>query len=103
MIELRWNTEADALYIALSSAGWDHTEEIEDGTYVYLDARGNPIGIEVHHPDRPWPLEEVLTRFTVSMQTARKLRAYFPHPALLPPAAHPSVRVPVTVPATPAS
>lgn len=99
MIELKWDTEADALYIALTVAEWDHTEEIEDGTYVYLDARDNPIGIEVHHPDRPWPLDEVLTHYSMSTQAAKELRAYFPQPAMLPPTTHPPAKVPVTVPA----
>ena len=99
MIELKWDTEADALYIELTTATWHHTDEIEDGTYVYADAHNNPIGIEVHHPDRPWPLNEVLTHYNVSTDTARQLRAYFPQPALLTPTAHPPARVPVTVPA----
>jgi len=101
MIELKWDTEADALYIALASAEWDHTDEIEDGTYVYLDAQGNPTGIEVHHPDRSWPLDHILTHYSVSKQTAKELRAYFPQPTLLPPPAHPPARVPVTVPGDP--
>lgn len=99
MIELKWDTEADALYIALTAAEWDHTDEVEDGTYVYVDAHDKPIGIEVHHPERAWPLEQVLSRHRVSKRTAQELRAYFPQPALLPPTAHPPARVPVTVPA----
>ncbi|MGH3119549.1 MAG: DUF2283 domain-containing protein [Streptosporangiaceae bacterium] len=101
MIELKWDTEADALYIELTTDTWDHTDEIEDGTYVYSDAHNNPIGIEVHHPDRPWPLNEVLTHYNMNTDAARQLRAYFPQPAMLTPTAHPPARVPVTVPATP--
>lgn len=97
MIELKWDTEADALYIALTTAAWDHTDEVEDGTYVYVDAHDNPIGIEVHHPDRAWPLERVLARYSLSGQTSQELRAYFPQLALLPQAAHPPASVPVTV------
>lgn len=99
MIELKWDTEADALYVDLGSAEWDRTDEIEDGTYVYVDAHGNPTGIEVHHPDRSWPLENILTRYAMSAQTAAELRAYFPQPALVPRPTHPPGRVPVTVPA----
>jgi uncharacterized protein YuzE len=99
MLELRWDKEADALYIALATAEWDHTDEVEDGTYVYVDARGGPIGIEVHHPDRVWPLEEVLSRYRLAARVARELRAYFPQSALLPSLAHPHASVPVTVPA----
>jgi uncharacterized protein YuzE len=98
MIELKWDIEADALYIALSTAEWDHTDEVEDGTYVYIDVHDNPIGIEVHQPERAWPLEQVLTRYGIRKRTAQELRAYFPQPALLPPAAHPPATVPVTVP-----
>lgn len=97
MIELRWDTEADALYIALTTAEWDDTDDIEDGTYVFVDVRGDPIGIEIHHPSRAWPLEEVLARYRLSEQTARELRAYFPQPTLLPSQAHPRASVPVTV------
>jgi uncharacterized protein YuzE len=97
MIELRRGTEADALYVALTTAEWDETEEVEDGTYVYVDARGGLIGIEVHHPDRAWPIEEVLSRYAVSDQAAQELRAYFPQPVLPPPPAHPPASVPVTV------
>ena len=97
MIELKWDTEADALYIALTTAEWDHTDEVEDGTYVYVDPQDNPIGIEIHHPERAWPLEQVLSRYSVSNRTAQELRAYFPQPALLPPTAHPPAKVPVTV------
>jgi uncharacterized protein YuzE len=97
MIELKWDTEADALYIALATAEWDHTDEVEDGTYVYLDAHDNPVGIEVHHPERAWPLEQILARYSLSGRTAQELRAYFPQPTLLPPAAHPPASVPVTV------
>ena len=99
MIELKWDTEADALYIALTAAEWDHTDEVEDRTYVYVDAHDDPIGIEVHHPERAWPLEQVLSRYSVSRETAQELLAYFPQPALLPTTAHPPARVPVTVPA----
>jgi uncharacterized protein YuzE len=97
MIELKWDTEADALYIALTTAEWDHTDEVEDGTYVYVDAHDNPIGIEVHHPERAWPLEQVLARYSLSGRTSQELCAYFPQPALLPQAAHPPASVPVTV------
>ena len=98
MIELRYDIEADALYITLGGAEWDHTDEVEDGTYVYADVHGDPIGIEVHHHrGRAWPLETVLSRYSVSEQTAQELRAYFPRPALLPPPAHPPSSVPVHV------
>ena len=97
MIELKRDTEADALFIALTAAEWDHTDEIEDGSYVYVDAHHDPIGIEIHHPERPWPLEQVLSLYRVSTRTAQELRAYFPQPALLPPTAHPPASVPVTV------
>lgn len=97
MIELKYDLEADALFIALGKADWSDTHEIEDGTYVYVDARGEPFGIEVHHPARPWPLEEILANYRISEQATRALRAYFPQPALLPTSAHPHARVPVVV------
>jgi len=97
MIELKYDTEADALFIALNDTEWADTQEIEDGTYVYIDVRGEPLGIEVHHPSRPWPLEEIVARYRITGQAAQELRAYFPQPALLPTEAHSPASVPVTV------
>jgi uncharacterized protein YuzE len=97
MIELKYDIEADALFIVLSEADWADTHEVEDGTYVYVDAHGQPLGIEVHHPARPWPLEEILARYRLSTQETQELHAYFPQPALLPTSPHPSATVPVTV------
>lgn len=97
MIELKYDTDADALFIALNNAEWADTQEIEDGTYVYIDVHGEPLGIEVHHPLRPWPLEDILAQYHINRATSQELRAYFPQPALLPTAAHPPASVPVTV------
>ena len=70
---------------------------MDAGTLVDLDAAGNVIGIEVINPDRPWPLEAILSRFAVSEEDAHELRAYFPAPVTIIPPEHPAARVPVAV------
>jgi uncharacterized protein YuzE len=79
MISLQYDYSAAALYIELDAGPQaTSTEQIDPGTLVDLDESGQVIGIEVIHPDRPWPLDEILDRFPVSDSDARELRAYFP-------------------------
>jgi uncharacterized protein YuzE len=82
MISQALDVRADALYIELvQDAASARTEEIDPGTLVDLDARGRVIGIEVVHPARPWPLEEILERYDIDCGDERELRAYFPQMA----------------------
>ncbi len=79
MISQALDYSADALYIELAGGITSaRTEELDSGTLVDLDAQGRVIGIEVVHPARPWPLEEILERYDIDPGDERELRAYFP-------------------------
>jgi uncharacterized protein YuzE len=89
MISQQIDYDAKALYIELADREVSRTEQIDPGTMVDLDENGQVIGIEVIHPDRPWPLDEILERFDIAPGDARELRAYFPTaPRTSGPAAH---------------
>lgn len=90
MISQQYDMDANALYIELvAGQKAASTEEIDPGTLVDLDANGQVIGIEVIHPNRPWPLDEILDRFDIDPGDARQLRAYFPQaPRTAGPATH---------------
>ena len=97
MILQSYDLDADALYIRLADHPVARTVQLDAGTLVDLDADGALVGIEVIQPQRAWPLDDILARFAVSEDDARGLRAYFPHPSQLRPAAHPDSRIPVAV------
>lgn len=97
MISQSYDLDAGALYIELVDCQAARTEQVDTGTLVDLDSAGNIIGIEVINPERLWPLEEILHRFTVSEDDARELRAYFSRPMTIVPPEHPAARVPVAV------
>ncbi len=79
MITQQRDYDADALYIELAEdAAAARTVEIDPGTLVDLDDNDRVIGIEVIHPARPWPLDEILARFDIPAREAGELRAYFP-------------------------
>lgn len=50
---LRYDPEADALYITLSRQRTEATLEIKPSVYLDLDADGQPVGIEVLSPSIP--------------------------------------------------
>jgi uncharacterized protein YuzE len=97
MISQSYDLDAGALYIELANRQAARTEQVDTGTLVDLDSAGDVIGIEVINPERLWPLEEILRRFTVSEEDAGELRAYFSYPAAIVPPEHPAARVPVAV------
>jgi len=97
MISQKYDLDAGALYIGLADHQMARTAQVDAGTLVDFDSAGNVVGIEVIQPDRSWPLEEILTRFAISQEDARELRAYFPYPNQIVPPAHPAARVPVAV------
>lgn len=78
MISRNYDPEADALYVKLSDSRVARTLGVDSGTLVDLDDTDALVGIEVIRPERPWPLEEILTRFTVSGKQASDLRQHFP-------------------------
>lgn len=44
---VRVDREADALYLELTSAGVEESEEISDGVILDYDKEGNLVGIEI--------------------------------------------------------
>lgn len=65
-MRLSYDTEADALAIFLEVGVVDRTIEVETGTMVDVDAGGRALTIEVLRPARPWPLEDLLSRFELA-------------------------------------
>lgn len=93
MLRTSYDVDADAIYLHLSSGKVDHTDTLDAGTLVDVDAAGLPVGIEVLHPARRWPLDEVLARYRVSASDSALLRALFPFPSFASPQ---PVRFPAT-------
>ena len=97
MISQHYDLDADALYIELANHQVARTVQVDAGTLVDLDASGGVVGIEVVHPGRAWPRDQILDQFTISEDNARELRTYFPHSAQLTSPEHPASPVPVAV------
>lgn len=69
-----YDRDADALYIRLLDR--DHvvrSVEIDSGTLVDFNEHGSVVGIELIHPSRQWPIEEI-ERCGLSGGTADMLR-----------------------------
>jgi uncharacterized protein YuzE len=62
-IAAHYDTEADALYIRLSDEARERTVEIDETTYVDVDADGHPVGIELLYPSMGIELDAVAARF----------------------------------------
>jgi uncharacterized protein YuzE len=83
MVEIRYDREADALYVTfIRDVAVARTDQVDDGTLVDVDADGRPIGIEVIRPSRAWALDEVLTRYSVEEDDAVTLRQLFGSPTV---------------------
>lgn len=46
-MEIKYDKEADALYIELKKGNFDHNKEIDKNLIVNYDKEGNILGIEV--------------------------------------------------------
>lgn len=79
MVSHAYDSEADALYIQLDVGEVARTEDVDTGTLVDVDEAGVALGIEVLHPARPWPLDEILRRYRIEGHTAAMLRAMHPN------------------------
>jgi uncharacterized protein YuzE len=83
-MKVGYDLQADALYITLNEqAEVASTIQVDPGTLVDLDSRGNLIGVEVIRPARPWPLEEILSQFPTSDADAHLLCLLEPLPGVL--------------------
>lgn len=61
-----YDYDTDALYIELADSPVDETHQMDAGTMVDLGESGEVVGIEVLRPGRPWPLEEIMTKFPLA-------------------------------------
>lgn len=82
MISASLDTVADALYLQIRRGRVARTEELDSGTLVDLDTYGDPLGIEVIHPGRAWPLDEFLQRYNVSDYVRSLLLPFAPASAV---------------------
>jgi uncharacterized protein YuzE len=74
-MKVEYDQQADALYITLAElAEVARTVQIDPGTLVDLDGRGWLIGVEILRAARPWPLDEILSRFPADFTHAHMLR-----------------------------
>lgn len=70
--------EADALYLQLRKGEVARTEELDDWTLVDVDANGAPLGIEIIHVARFWPLHRFIERYQVAPDLVRLLEQFLP-------------------------
>jgi uncharacterized protein YuzE len=70
--------DADALYIQIARGQVARTEELDSWTLVDVDADGRPLGIEVIHPARTWPLQAFVDRYHVDEPLRRLLEPFVP-------------------------
>lgn len=74
MVAQDYDAEADAVYVKLASRKVARTVEVDSGTLADVDANGRLVGVEVIHPDRAWPLDDIISRFDVPDEQALELR-----------------------------
>ena len=74
-MKVQYDQAAGVLYITLAEgAQVSRTVQVDAGTLVDLDRFGSVRGIEVIRPGRTWPLDEILSRFSVADADAHLLR-----------------------------
>lgn len=74
LAEGEYDPSANALYLHFSNSDVMWTEEVNGMTLVDLDADGGVVGVEILHPQRIWPIDELIERFAHDTFTARQLR-----------------------------
>lgn len=102
-MQLSYDLEIGALYIALGDAAVARTEQIDETTLVDLDASGQVRGIEVTDIRRPLPLREILDAYKIPASEQAQVDAYFapslPNPVQEAPTLSIERTSPVCVPA----
>jgi uncharacterized protein YuzE len=84
-LNLSYDKSVDALDIrVLEDALVARTEQVDIGTLVDVDEHGAVVAIEVIHPARRWPLEEILNRFPIDDEDAEVLRSLWREPKAYP-------------------
>jgi uncharacterized protein YuzE len=77
---LRFDKDADALYIELNPGLVARTRQIDEGTLVDVDAAGAVVGIEIIRPARDWPVRKVVEEFHVEDSAAVQLLSLWERP-----------------------
>jgi uncharacterized protein YuzE len=76
-MRLRYDLNVGALYIRLADHPVARTREIDDNTFVDLDAGGAVVGVEVISIEHPWAFKDVLRDYAIAPDEEAQLRAYF--------------------------
>jgi len=76
-MQIQYDLTVGALYISLSDHAVVRTQEIDDNTAIDLDGDGTVVGIEVVSMAHPWPLPDILARYTLPPGEEAQIRAYF--------------------------
>ncbi len=58
-MEIRYDRQADALYIEFRKGTFAKNKKIDDFTVIDLDQKGNILGIEMIHVGKRIPLESL--------------------------------------------
>jgi len=66
LVETVYDRQADAFYIRLREGEVVRTDEIDDLTFVDVDASGEVLGIEVLHPARDVPTQMIVERYNIA-------------------------------------
>ena len=74
-ITANYDSDADALYVRLADGSRVRTVEIDDSTYVDVDADDRPIGIELLYPSMGVNLRGVAEHLALGSQLAEIIRA----------------------------
>jgi uncharacterized protein YuzE len=70
-----YDPEADALYVRLADGERQRAVEIDDSTYVDVDADGRPIGLELLYPSLGINLLGAARRFALEQQLGEMITA----------------------------
>jgi uncharacterized protein YuzE len=76
-MQLKYDLNVGALYIRLTDRAVARTHEIDDNTFVDLDAAGGVVGIEVISIVHPWALNHILRDYSLPASEVAQLHAYF--------------------------
>jgi uncharacterized protein YuzE len=78
LVQTAYDQQADALYVRLREGNVARTDEIDELTFVDVDASGDPLGIEVLHPARAVPTQMIFERYNIHGSIRRLLEQMFP-------------------------
>lgn len=76
-MRLKFDLNVGALYIRLNDGSVSQTRELDDNTFIDLDAAGHVVGIEVVSVAHPFALAEILATYDIRPPDAEQLKLYF--------------------------